>query len=59
VGSTLHADRGPPFGPAGSYVAPRGAAGTAHRFEDVSDDLVVWVVFYGPEGGEVPAQRGR
>jgi mannose-6-phosphate isomerase-like protein (cupin superfamily) len=28
------------------------AAGTVHRFEEFSDDLVVWVVFYGPEGGE-------
>lgn len=23
-----------------------------HRFEDFTDDLVVWVLFYGPEGGE-------
>ncbi len=23
-----------------------------HRFEDFSDDLVVWAVFYGPRGGE-------
>lgn len=23
-----------------------------HRFEDFSDDLAVWVVFYGPPGGE-------
>jgi mannose-6-phosphate isomerase-like protein (cupin superfamily) len=29
------------------------AAGVEHRFEDFSDDLEVWVVFYGPEGGEV------
>ncbi len=28
------------------------AAGVVHRFEDFSDDLTVWVVFYGPEGGE-------
>jgi mannose-6-phosphate isomerase-like protein (cupin superfamily) len=28
------------------------AAGQVHRFEDFSDDFVVWVVFYGPEGGE-------
>jgi mannose-6-phosphate isomerase-like protein (cupin superfamily) len=28
------------------------AAGTEHRFEDFSDDLTVWVVFFGPEGGE-------
>jgi mannose-6-phosphate isomerase-like protein (cupin superfamily) len=27
-------------------------AGTRHRFENFSDDLAVWVIFYGPEGGE-------
>ena len=27
-------------------------AGQVHRFEDFSSDFVVWVVFYGPEGGE-------
>lgn len=31
------------------------AAGAAHRFEDFSEDLAVWVVFHGPQGGEVPA----
>ena len=31
------------------------AAGTEHRFEDFSDDLAVWRIFYGPHGGEVPA----
>ncbi len=31
------------------------AAGLEHRFEDFTDDLAVWVVFYGPNGGEVPA----
>lgn len=31
------------------------AAGTAHRWEKYTPDLVVWVVFYGPQGGEVPA----
>lgn len=30
------------------------AAGEVHRFEDFTDDLVVWVMFYGPEGGEQP-----
>jgi mannose-6-phosphate isomerase-like protein (cupin superfamily) len=29
-------------------------AGTMHRFENFSDDLTVWVIFYGPEGGEQP-----
>ncbi len=28
------------------------AAGRAHRFENFSDDFAVWVIFYGPEGGE-------
>jgi len=29
-------------------------AGRVHRFEDFSSDFAVWVVFYGPEGGEQP-----
>jgi mannose-6-phosphate isomerase-like protein (cupin superfamily) len=28
------------------------AAGVAHRFENFTADLTVWVLFYGPEGGE-------
>ncbi|WP_326544270.1 cupin domain-containing protein [Pseudorhodoferax sp.] len=28
------------------------AAGVEHRFLDFSDDLSMWVVFYGPVGGE-------
>lgn len=27
-------------------------AGVVHRFEEFSEDFAVWVVFYGPEGGE-------
>jgi mannose-6-phosphate isomerase-like protein (cupin superfamily) len=27
-------------------------AGVEHRFEEFSSDLALWVVFYGPEGGE-------
>jgi mannose-6-phosphate isomerase-like protein (cupin superfamily) len=38
-----------PFGPGDVLFVP---AGVEHRFEGFSDDLVVWVVFYGPEGGE-------
>ena len=30
------------------------AAGRPHRFEEPSDDFATWVLFYGPEGGEVP-----
>ena len=28
-------------------------AGAPHRFEDFSDDFVTWVIFYGPNGGEL------
>ena len=38
------------FGPGDVLFVP---AGVEHRFEDFTDDLAVWVVFYGPEGGEV------
>jgi mannose-6-phosphate isomerase-like protein (cupin superfamily) len=27
-------------------------AGVLHRFEEFSEDLLVWVIFYGPQGGE-------
>ena len=27
-------------------------AASEHRFEDFTDDFAVWVMFYGPEGGE-------
>ena len=37
------------FGPTDVLFA---AAGSKHRFENFTDDLVVWVIFYGPEGGE-------
>jgi mannose-6-phosphate isomerase-like protein (cupin superfamily) len=40
-----------PFGPGDLLFV---AAGVEHRFEQFSDDLAVWVVFYGPEGGERP-----
>jgi|SRR5882672_8419307 len=39
------------FAPADVLFA---AAGISHRFENFTDDLVVWVIFYGPEGGEDP-----
>ena len=40
------------FGPGDVLFVP---AGVEHRFEDFTEDLVVWVVFYGPEGGEKEA----
>ncbi len=27
-------------------------ARAVHRFEDFSDDLLLWAIFWGPEGGE-------
>jgi mannose-6-phosphate isomerase-like protein (cupin superfamily) len=44
-GNTRH-----PFGPGDLLFVP---AGVVHRFEDFTDDLALWVIFYGPEGGEV------
>jgi len=38
-----------PFGPGDFLFVP---AGVVHRFEAFSDDLALWVFFYGPEGGE-------
>jgi mannose-6-phosphate isomerase-like protein (cupin superfamily) len=40
---------GHPFEPGDVLFVP---AGRVHRFEDFTNDLIVWVVFYGPEGGE-------
>lgn len=37
------------FGPGDVLFVP---ALEDHRFESFSEDLVVWVIFYGPEGGE-------
>ena len=41
------------FGPGDFLFAP---AGVVHRFERFSADLVVWVLFYGAEGGERAAE---
>ena len=42
------------FGPTDLLFA---AAGEPHRFEAFSDDLAVWVLFYGPEGGETEGRK--
>lgn len=31
------------------------AAGTEHHYEDFTEDLALWRVFYGRSGGEIPA----
>lgn len=48
-GDYVCGDTRQPFGPTDLLFA---AAGVAHRFENFTEDLVVWVLFYGPEGGE-------
>jgi len=37
------------FGPGDAIFVP---ANNAHRFVDFSEDFAVWVVFWGPVGGE-------
>lgn len=37
------------FGPGDMLFVP---AGDMHRFEAFSEDFLVWVLFYGPDGGE-------
>lgn len=39
------------FRPADVLFVP---AGQPHRFEDFTPDLALWVVLYGPVGGETP-----
>ena len=51
-GVLSHDGKRDPFGP-GDFLFV--AAATEHRFEEFSDDLLLWRVFYGANGGEVPA----
>jgi len=44
------------FGPGDFLFVP---AGVEHRFLNFSDDLVVWVIFFGPEGGEAGQPMGE
>lgn len=53
-GTYLCAGERRPFAPGDVLFAP---AGTDHRFEAFTDDLEVWVIFYGPQGGEEPGVR--
>lgn len=45
----VNADTRYRFSPGDFLFVP---AGVSHRFEDFGDDLAVWVIFYGPVGGE-------
>ena len=48
-GEFVHAEERTSFGPGDVLFV---AAGVIHRFEKFTDDLAVWVAFYGPRGGE-------
>jgi mannose-6-phosphate isomerase-like protein (cupin superfamily) len=41
-----------PFGPGDLLFVP---AGLPHRFENFGESVTVWVIFYGPEGGDPTA----
>jgi mannose-6-phosphate isomerase-like protein (cupin superfamily) len=51
-GFLLHDGKRDPFEPGDILVV---AAGVEHQFENATDDLAVWRVFFGPHGGEMPA----
>jgi len=54
-GTFVHGGERTPFAP-GDFLFV--AAGVEHRFEAFDDDLAVWVLFYGPDGGERDAESG-
>lgn len=51
-GQFINGDKRMPFTTGDVLFA---AAGEIHKFSDFTTDFAVWVIFYGPEGGE----RGR
>ena len=54
-GVLRHGDRRDPFA-AGDLMFV--AAGVEHRFEEFTDDLVVWVIFHGPKSGDASELLG-
>jgi mannose-6-phosphate isomerase-like protein (cupin superfamily) len=48
-GVLVVADERHPFETGDMLFVP---AHAVHRFEDFTDDLLLWVIFWGPEGGE-------
>ena len=48
-GRFLNGDSVTEFGPGDALFVP---AGVEHKFLDFTDDTEMWVVFYGPVGGE-------
>src|SRR5215510_15581463 len=52
-GVLFHDGKRDPFEPGDLLFV---AAGIEHQFEDISDDLAVWRIFYGLRGGEASGQ---
>jgi len=55
TGTFVRGDDQTPFGPGDVLFVP---AGMVHRFEGFTDDFAVWVIFWGPEGGEEKTYNG-
>jgi mannose-6-phosphate isomerase-like protein (cupin superfamily) len=53
-GEFLNSEERHPFQAGDLLFVP---AGVEHRFLSFSDDFQTWVIFYGPRGGELPAER--
>ena len=51
-GVLIHDDKRDPF-EAGDLLFV--AAGAEHHYEDFTEDLALWRIFYGQRGGEIPA----
>ncbi len=52
-GEFINGESRQPFGAGGFLFVP---AGGEHRFVNFTNDLIVWVIFYGIEGGEANAK---
>jgi mannose-6-phosphate isomerase-like protein (cupin superfamily) len=50
-GVLVHDDKRDPFDSGDILFV---AAGIEHHYEDFSDDLALWRIFYGRRGGEIP-----
>jgi mannose-6-phosphate isomerase-like protein (cupin superfamily) len=53
-GEFINGESRKPFGEGDFLFVP---ATVEHRFVNFTDDLIVWVIFYGPEGGEAHAVK--
>lgn len=54
TGELLNGGTRVPVSPGDFLFVP---AGVDHHFENFTDDLTIWILFYGPEGGE--ANQGQ